>query len=615
VHWAHRVADRFPDGHLHGNLCGFDPVGPAVDPADAIRRFLFALDVPAHRIPADPDAAAALYRSELAGRRMLIVLDNARDEAQARPLLPGSSGCVTVVTSRATLTGLVAVEGAEPLDLDLLSTDEAAQLLGRRLGSDRLVDEWEAVTAIIERCARLPLALAIAAARAATRPHAPLAALAGELGLARNRLDTLAGADPRIDLRAVFAHSYEALSEDGQRMFRLLGLHPGADIAAPAAASLAALPLPETASLLAELTGASLLTEHTPGRYTYHDLLREYAAELAGRTDLDDALLRVLDHYLHTAHAADRRLYPGRDPLALDPPRPGSVPGSFSDERQAIDWFAAEHPNVLAAVSRAAAARLDRLTWQIAWTLRTYLGRRGHWTELTAVIGIALAAAVRLGDPEMRARSHQQLGSALIRLGRFDDSERELTRGLDEYRTIGDLVGRARTHHHLSYLFEQREQPERSLDHARQALEMYRTAGHRNGEAQALNGVGWYSTQLGDHHHALAACREALEIFEDLADGPGQAVTWDSIGLAHFGLGDHAAAITDYQRALALFRDQGNRYNEADTLTHLGDTLQDTGDQPTAQTAWRQALTILIELRHPDSQQLQARLEGHTTTW
>ena len=612
VHWAHRVAARFPDGQLYLNLRGFDPVGPAMDPSAAVRRCLAALDVPARRIPADLDAAAALYRSALAGRRMLIVLDNARDAAQVRPLLPGTPRCLVLVTSRDTLTGLVAAEAAHAVDLDLLSTDEAAQLLGQRLGADRIVNEWQAVAGIIERCARLPLALAIAAARAAARPRSPLAALAGELGQARDRLDALAGEDPHTDLRAVLAHSYHALSAPAQRLFRLLAGQPGHDIAAPAAASLAALPLGEAETLLAELTGATLLTEHHPGRYTNHDLLRAYAAELAAATDPDNdvALLRALDHYLHTAHAADQRLYPTRDPVTLSPPRLGIVPEPFADERQALAWFAAEHATMLAAIEQAAANGIDTHTWQLVWTLRTYLNRRGHWAELAAITGTALAAAVRLGDAAVQARTHHQLGTTYTRLGRFDEAERELHLSLEQHRRIGNRVGQAKAHHHLSYLFERRHHPARSLAHAQQSLDLYRAAGHRNGEAHALNGVGWYSAQLGDHRQALSCCQQALALFQELEDRSGQASTWDSIGYAHQELGDRSEAVACYRQAIALFRALGNRYQEADTLIHLGDAHRTAGDPAAARDAWRQALVILTELRHPDTQQVRARIDG-----
>jgi hypothetical protein len=331
VHWAHQVADRFPDGQLYVNLRGFDPSGSVMAPAEAVRRFLDALQVPPERIPVDLDAQAALYRSQLACKRMLVVLDNARDTVQVRPLLPGAPTCLVVVTSRGQLTSLVAVDGAHPLTLDLLTEAEARELLARRLGPDRIAAEPQAVEQIVGCCARLPLALSIAAARA-EQSGFPLAALAGELAETGRRLDVLDAGDAAGQVRAVFSWSYTALSSAAARLFRLLGLHPGPDISAAAAASFAAVPPAETRRLLAELVRASLLTEHTPGRYAFHDLLRAYAVDVTHTHDPADqrraAVGRMLDHYRHTAHTAERLLNPARDPipLALLPPGPGVTP-------------------------------------------------------------------------------------------------------------------------------------------------------------------------------------------------------------------------------------------------------------------------------------------------
>jgi hypothetical protein len=292
VHWAHRVSARFPDGQLYVNLKGFDPGGAALDPSEAARGFLEALGVPVTRIPADLPGQAGLYRSLLAGRRILVVLDNARDVEQVRPLLPGSPGCLALVTSRSHLTGLVAGEGAYPLALDLLPAADARDLLIRRLGSSRVTSEPAAVDDIIARCARLPLALTIAVARAATSPSFPLAVFAGELREATRALDPFDGGDLATDIRAVFSWSYGALSAAAARLFRLLGLHPGSDVGLAAAASLAAIQPDQARAPLAELTRAHMLAEHSPGRYAFHDLLRSYAAEQAQALDhLGDAQL------------------------------------------------------------------------------------------------------------------------------------------------------------------------------------------------------------------------------------------------------------------------------------------------------------------------------------
>jgi Domain of unknown function (DUF4062)/NB-ARC domain len=421
VYWAHQVADRFPDGQLYVNLRGFDPAGTVVEPAEAVRRFLDAVGVPPERIPADLDAQAALYRSQLAGRRMLVVLDNARDTAQVRPLLPGAPTCLVLVTSRNQLSGLVAADGAHPIILKLLTPDEAQDLLTRRLGPDRTAAEPEAVEQIITACARLPLALAIVAAQAATHPHLPLATLASELCTDADRLGPLTTDDPATDVRAVFSWSYHALIPEAARLFRLLGLHPGPDISTPTAASLAALPTSRVRLLLAELARANLIVEPIPGRYGFHDLLRAYAADLAHTVDTDqqrhNATHRILDHYLHTAYTAERLLNPARDPITLSSPQTGVAPEQLVDHRQALDWFTTERPVLLATVDHAATTGWDTHAGQLTWTLTTFLGRRGHWHDQVVAGRAAVAAAQRLADPPAQARAYRTVADAYILLG------------------------------------------------------------------------------------------------------------------------------------------------------------------------------------------------------
>jgi tetratricopeptide (TPR) repeat protein len=612
VYWAHQVADRFPDGQLYVNLRGFDPSGQVMAPAEAVRRFLDALQVPPQRIPVDLDAQAALYRSLLGGKRVLVVLDNARDTAQVRPLLPGARTCLVVVTSRNQLTGLIAADGAHPITLDLLTDEEARQLLVRRLGADRVAAEPVAVGEIITRCAHLPLALALVAARAAVRPHGGLRLLAEELRDAGHRWQMLTSDDPTTDVQAVFSWSYQALTSDAARLFRLLGLHPGPDLSAAAVASLAGLPTSAIRPVLTELTQASLLVEHIPGRYSFHDLLRAYACDLAQHIDTDQqrrsTTHRVLDHYLHTAHTAARLLDPTRDQITLTPPAPGVTPQHPADYQQALDWFTVERPVLLAAVEHAAATGFDTHTWQLTWTLDTFLDRRGHWHDQAAAGRAAVAAAHRLADPTAQARAHRTLAIAYTLLGRFDDAHTQFNRALDPATQTGDQNGQALTHANMAYLWEQWGRYPQALDHARQALTLYQATGHQNGQARALNAVGWCHSLLGDYRQALAACQQALTLFQELGDREGQAATWDSLGYAHHHLGRHTHAITSYQHALTLYRDLGERYLEADTLTHLGDTHHSTGNHHAAHDAWQQALTILDELNHPDADQVRTKL-------
>jgi tetratricopeptide (TPR) repeat protein len=612
VSWAHRVRSRFPDGQLYVDLRGFTPGGSVVSPDEAVRGFLDALAVAPQRVPAGLDAQVALYRSLLAGQRILVVLDNARDAEQVRPLLPGTPGCVAVVTSRNQLTPLIAAVGAQPLTLDLLTDAEAGDMLARRVGPDRVAAEPAATRQIIASCARLPLALAIAAARATSHPGFPMAALAAELAEAQARLDILTADEQSTDVRAVFSWSYRDLTAAAARLFRLLGLHPGPDISIPATASLAGLPADRVRPLLAELTRTNLIVEHAPGRYTFHDLLRAYAAEQAHDIEADDqrraAVRRALDHYLHTAHAAAVLLDPHRDPITPGPPHPGTGPEHLADHEHALAWFTAEHPVLLATVDHAAGNELDSHALELAWTLTDFLYRQGHWHDLAVTQRAALAAARRLADTSAQARTHRFLAAAYTRLSRFSDARRHLRHALDLYRRAGDQIGQAHTYRSLSLLHGREGRHAAALDYSRQALDLYRAADHRDGQARALNGIGWCCAQLGDYQPALIACQQALTLYEELDDVAGQAATWDSLGYAHHHLSQHSMAITCYQRALDLFRLAGDRYQEAEVLTLLGDTHHTTGNTNAARTAWLHALTLLGELGHPDADQVRARL-------
>jgi hypothetical protein len=329
IRFGHQVAKRFPGGQLYVNLRGLDPATPPMEPAEALRLFLDALGVPPYRIPADTEGRSALFRSLLDDRQMLIVLDNARNVAQVRPLLPGAPGSLVVVTTRNELTGLVAAEGAVPLTLDVLGDVEAHEMLARRLGRARVAAEPGAADEIIAACARLPLALSIAAGRAAGRPKRPLTELAAELHDARGRLDALEAGDAVTNVRAVLSWSYDQLSEPAARMFRLLGVHPGPDISLSAAASLAGMPRAAAGAALRELVRTHMVAEYLPARFTFHDLLRAYAADQAERHDPEPerraAAHRVLDHYLHTAMAASNRFSPFRSSAAAGRPAAGSA--------------------------------------------------------------------------------------------------------------------------------------------------------------------------------------------------------------------------------------------------------------------------------------------------
>ncbi len=446
----------FPDGQLYVNLRGFDPASAPMQPGTALQWFFDALGVSAMNVPSALEARSALLRTLLDGKRMLLLLDNAHDADQVRPLLPGSPGCMVLVTSRSQLTGLV-VEGARPVPLDVLDAREAAELVVGRLGAERAEGESAAVAAIVEHSAGLPLALSVTCARAVARPALRLADLAAELADARGRLDALRTGEETTDLRAVFSWSADKLSGQAARMFRLLGLHHGPDISAAAAASLAAVALAEARTALAELTRASLLTEDVAGRFGCHDLLRAYAAELAATTlDADErdlASLRVLDHYVRTAHAAAARLYPARGQVPLPAPLDGVTAEEFSGPDAydaALAWFAAEHRVLHNVIEQAAAQRQDEYCWKLAWDWAPLLKRRGRLHELLAVQRTAVLAAGRLGDRDALAHVHYELGHVSGRLGDYESADEHLRQALDLFTDLGDLVSVGRVRHGLA---------------------------------------------------------------------------------------------------------------------------------------------------------------------
>ena len=504
--------------------------------------------------------------------------------------------------------------GAQPLPLDLLAPGEAHEMLARHVGADRVAAQPRAVADIISRCARLPLALALVAARAALRPRVGLDVLAGELRDAQQRWETLSGDDPTGDVRSVFSWSYEALTPPAARLFRLLGLHPGPDITAPAAASLAGADADAVRPLLRELVGASLLVEHAPGRYTFHDLLRAYATDLTHRTDPEKerhaATGRILDHYLHTAYAADRLLNPLRDPIVPAPPRAGVNPEHPADYTQALAWFTAERAVLLAAVDQAAATGRENHAWRLPLMLATFLGRRGQWHELATAGRSAVAAARRLADPPAQLRAHRALAYTYAMLGHLDDANAQLNHALDLAIQTGDQAGQAHTHRLLSAVWERRGNPAQALDHAQQALNLHTAAGHQAGRASALSAVGWCHALLGNYQQALISCQQALPMLEDLRDLDGLAKTWDSLGYTHHLLGQYTQAVACQQQALTLYRDLGDRYNETEILTRLGDTHHAAGNPQAARDAWNEALTILNDIQHPNAETIHLKLAG-----
>ncbi len=603
VHWAHQVRRSFPDGQLYIDLRGFDS-GAMADPTAVLRRFLDAYGVPMHRMPAGLDELAALYRSVLADRRVLVVLDNARDVDQVRPLLPGSPGCAVVVTSRNQLTGLVAFEGAQSITLSLLTDDEARDLLTRRIGTDRVAAETAAVQDMITLCARLPLALAIAAASCVTRPDLAVADVATQLR---------ASAGPFDALQSVFSWSYQALGPAAARLFRLLGLHPGPSFSEPTAASLAGVDAAAVRPLLAELIGANLIQESNPGRYSFHDLLWTYAVDRAtgdeSQAEITAAHHRLLDHYLHTSIPAAMLLTPHRQPIAgLGPPRAGVVTAAPDSRDAAVAWFTDERTALQAMVGRAADQGFDAHVWQLAWAVQDFLDRWGHWDDQVANQLLATDAARRLGLHAAQGHAHISASTTYARLGDYEQAQAHLQQALELFATLGDFGGQAKVQYQLGWLSNRQGRHDQARGHARQALRLYRAAGQPVMAARTLNSLGWGYALSGDFARARPRCELALAHMQRFGDLAFQAGTSDSLGYIHHHLGNYDQAIAHYLRALELYQGHDDRYYEADALDHLGDSYQAAGDTDAARAAWERTLEILDQLGHNDASRVRAKL-------
>ncbi len=610
LRWADINAPLFPDGQLYANLRGFDPTGDPVDPAVVLRGFLDALGIEPAKVPVDPDAQTALYRTLLAGKRVLVMLDNARDSATVLPLLPGSTACAVMVTSRRQLNALVVSHGARTVTVGVLPVHDARDVLTRGLAGPITDDDESALTAVLDHCAGLPLAIGIAAARAAAQPDMSLSVLAEDLRAARTRLDALDAGELSVNLRAVLAASVSGLTERALSLFALLGLTHGPDTALPAVASLAGRSVAGTRAVLGELATAHLVSEPAPGRYRMHDLVRLYAIELADRdaTAAGEARLRLLDHYLHSAHGAAMLLSPHREPLALAPVRPGVVTVPLADLDAAMVWFAAEHPVLLATIRYAAESGHDAYACALPWTLATYFDRRGHWRDWVAAQHTAVAAAQRLDDWSAQAGAQRLLANAYSNLRAYDDALSHLKAALDLFEKYDDDAGRAHTHFDIALLYDRQARPADALPHATMSRTFYRATANQLGEAIALNAIGWYHCELGEYAEALEQCGHALTITRAAGSRYGEANTLDSIGYAHHHLTAYQEAIGAYREAIEIFQQIGDSHAEAITLDHLADSLGAVGERDEARDVWGAALVLLEALDHPDAENVRDKL-------
>jgi tetratricopeptide (TPR) repeat protein len=600
VRWGQQVAERFPDGQLYVNLRGYDLDQPVL-PADALAGFLRALGVPGQDIPVRTDERAALYRSLLAGRRMLVLLDNAHQAEQVRPLLPGSPPSVAVVTSRESLSGLVARDGARRLDLDSLSAADAVTLLRALIGG-RVAAEPAAATALADHCARLPLALRLAAEFAAGRPATQLAELAGELGDEQRRLDVLnAGGDPRTGVRAVFSWSYRDLDADAARAFRLHGLAPCLDISPHAVAALTGATLEHARRMLDRLTRAHLTEPVAPDRYGLHDLLNAYARQLSvsedSAADRRAALTRLFDHYVHTAATAMDALFPAEDLSRPRVPGPASSPNPIvTGVASARAWLDAERASLVAVAAHAAEHGWPGHAASLAAILSRYLDRACYYREAITIHTCARRAAQRTGDLAAEAVALFSLGTVDARQGRYQQASSQLQQALALCRETGDLASTARARHNLGMVDFQQGHYQQASSHFQQALALFREIGDRPAEGRAVSDLGLVHLRQGRYQQASGHFQEALRVSRETGDTTSEAYALGNIGDIDLRLGRYQQAIGHLQRALAVFREGGHRGGEGYTLTTLGDAWLRRGDHQQASSHNRAALALFREL-------------------
>ncbi len=592
VHAAHRVADRFPGGQLFIDLHGYTKGHPPRKPGQALEALLRSLGVPGAQIPGDTEERAALYRQRLADSRTLILLDNALDEAQVRPLLPAAPGCLVLVTSRRRLKAL---DDAHSLSLDLLPPTHAVALLRAVAGPDRIVADDPQLGEIVRLCGRLPLALRIAGALLRHRPAWGIEHLAGRLRDQRRQTRVLSDGDR--DLGTVFELSYLALDQRHRLLFRRLGLVPGSDTDAYAAAALFLCDPDVAAGLLEDLVDHNLLIAHAPGRYRLHDLIRAQAHTLAEhdpRPDRDAALDRLLNYYVHTAQAASDLIarYPRPAP---DGRAPAHAP-TLSGPDTATVWLRTERDNLEAAHTHARTHALDGHAVALAAGLAEILHTDGPYTRALELHEAATATAQRHGWPAAQASALADLALVRRLVGDLPRAGDAVARALEVFCAIGDRRGEAVA---LSVLGTARllagDLPGAG-DALTRALEIYRAIGNRRGEAIALNNLGDLRLQAGDLPAADEAITQALETYRAIGNRHGEASALNNLGNARLLAGDLPGAGDALTRALEIYRAIGNRRDEAIALNNLGDLRLQAGDLPAADEAITQALEIFCAI-------------------
>lgn len=608
VHFAHEIADRFPGGQVYLNLRGYGP-GEPVEPSAALEAMLTALGVPCEAIPADLDGRAASWRTHSAGRRLLVLLDNANRTEQVSPLLPGP-GCLVLITSRWQLRALVATHGARRVALEELAEEDAVELLASTIGVERVARDPAAAERFVRYCGGLPLAIRILAVRAAQFPDLPLDEFAGSLD--NDLLGSFDLADGEgTNIRSVLSYSYQALDPSAARLLRLLGLTTGVDFTAPAAAAVAGVELPAARAMLETLAAAHLLGQPRPGRYQFHDLIRAYAGEVASQVDppseREAALDRLLAWYLASALQASRRMRPERyyRLLELDDLSGGL---EFASHHEALDWFGEESGNLIAAVHLARRRHRDDVCWKLAWLLQSYFVTRSRLDDWRSVFEVALEAARASGHRPGEAGILSGLGVVNGVARQYDESRRYLEQVLAIQRELGAREGEARAQYNLALAAHNLDDCTWAYEHGVQALEIVRELGMGAFEASVLRALGDICTSLGDYEQALRLADQALAIVGPDGEPVDTRFTQHTRGLALVGLGRLDEGIACIRRSVEMFFAMGEQYEAADVLAQLGTVYLRHGDESLARECWLRSVRLLTELGHPDADDVRAKL-------
>jgi tetratricopeptide (TPR) repeat protein len=615
VHWAHRVTDRFRDGQLYVDLRGYGPDEP-LTPGQALAGFLRGLGVRSADIAYELAERTAQYRSLMFGRQMLVVLDNVSSVEQVRPLLPASAGCLVLVTSRDSLAGLVARDGARRIDLDLLERDEAMELLHTLIGA-RAEAEPAAVEALATLCDRLPLALRIAAELAASRPRATVAELVEELTDEKTRLELLdAGADARTGIRSVFSWSYRALPARDARLFRLLGLNPDSHIDVYAAAALADADLGQVRGALDALARAHLIQPGPAGRYAMHDLLRGYAGRRAERDETDAtrraAVLRLLDYYLATAARAMDAVFPAERHRRPHVFPVGTPTPAVDTPAAARAWLDDQRAALTIAVSYAARHGCPVHAIKIADVLWRYFHNGAHHQEALTIHAAALHASGQVGDRKSYGIAQVNLGTVYWRLGRHDQAVTSYKQALVAFREAEDRTGEARVLANLGAVYWIWGRYEEAAENSGLALIAFGDVSDRAGEARALGNLGAVRTAQGRYSEAAECHQQALTISRTVGDGQGEARAMDNLGVVRARQGSFDEATGYHEQALTILRELGDRTGEAEALENLGTLHRERGRYTQALDHLQQALDIAAGLGNRNREASALNAVGET---